>query len=358
MTIFSCRFISLLLLSFVLLGYSNTTVSAQVAKKARVVSVVSAPIQRQVIQSVIEAVGTTKANQSVRITALSSGVVREILFREGQQVARGDVLVRLDDDIERADLAEARARLAEAQKALERSRSLRKRDAVAESAVEKLIAELEVARAERDRAVRKLADRTLTAPFAGKIGFSDIEVGSYLQANEAVATLDDLSKVMVEFYLSEKRYGQVHIGTDIRADAAAFSDRTFVGQITAIDTRINADTRSFRVRALVDNKDGVLPAGMFMHLGVILDGDGEGLVVPEEAVTVSGSEASVFVVVSQDEAQIVQRRTVVLGRRIYGGVEVLSGVKEGEEVIVRGIQKVRPGSEVKVQGSSAAQGAK
>ncbi len=316
-------------------------------KKIRVVKVETAPVARRSINTVVEAVGTSKANRSVSVMAISNGVVREITFQDGQLVKAGDVLVRLDDDIQRADLAEAQARLKEAEQSLKRSQSLRKRDAVAVSSVEKQIAEVIIAKAERERAARRLRDRTLKAPFGGRIGFSDIEIGSHLKTDEEVAVLDDLSQIKVEFYLPETLFAKVSLGTPILADAAAFDAKAFNGEIEAIDTRINATSRSFKVRAVITNEDGLLPAGMFLHLSLIMDAT-EALSVPEESVMVDGAQTSVFVAEADGEQMVVHKRTVKLGRRAFGWLEILEGVQEGELVVTRGIQKIRDGSFVKI----------
>ena len=313
---------------------------------SRGVSVVTAKAEYRDLETLVEAVGSTRARRSVQITPLAAGRVVEIGFRSGQAVEAGNVLLRLDDDIERADLLEAEARLANAISALARGQSLKRTRAVSDATVEGLIADKAIAEAERDRAARRLRDRTLTAPFAGVVGYASIDLGARVNEGDMLTMLDDLSVLEIELSLPENLFGRIAPGQRIVAEAAAFRDRTFDGAIHSIDSRIDPVSRSFKARALVENADLILPAGMFMRLSVVLDAQ-RALTVPEEALVVDGSRAYVFAVVERDGAQKAERRAVVRGQRGFGLVEIVEGVADGEPVIVRGVQKVRDGSPVR-----------
>ena len=298
------------------------------------------------LETLVEAVGSTRAHRAVEVTPLASGRVVEITFDAGKSVKSGDVLLRLDDDIQRADLIEATARLTAAAKALTRAQSLKRSSAVADATVDKLVAELAITQAEKDRAQRRLRDRTVTAPFGGIVGFSSVELGARVEEGDIVTTLDDLSLLVIELSLPEGLFGQIAPGQRILADAVAYPGRTFEGKIETINSRIDPASRSFKVRALVANSDLVLPAGMFMHLSVVLDAQ-RALTVPEEAIVVDGSTAFLFVVTKRDDGDRAERLNVTLGRRSFGLVEILDGVDEGAEIVTRGVQKVRDGSLVR-----------
>jgi membrane fusion protein (multidrug efflux system) len=298
------------------------------------------------IETVVEAVGTTRAIRAVEIMPSASGRVKEITFRAGKRVDQGEALLRLDDDIERADLIEADAQLREASTALERARALRRSSTTTQAAVEKLVATLATAQANRDRAARRLRDRTVNAPFAGVVGFTDLEVGARIDTSDTITTLDDLATVEIAFSLPEGLYGQITPGKQVVASATAFPGRTFTGEIVLIDSRVDPVSRAFRARAIVANPDYLLPAGMFMHLSVVLDSR-RALTVPEESIVVEGSQAQVFVVEAADGRSLVRRRIVTLGQRAFGSVEILDGVSDGESVVVRGVQKVRDGQPVR-----------
>lgn len=295
----------------------------------------------------VEAVGTTRARQSIEIVSLASGRVEEITFRPGQQVKAGDVLVRLDDDIERADLTEAQAQSVEQTQALERTRQLRGTNAVSLSTLEQTEAAKAAADAAVDRAERRLEDRAIHAPFAGIVGLSEIDVGARVDDDVVLTTLDDLTAVIVQFSLPETLYAEIGIEQPIQARSAAFSDRVFDGKVTHIDSRIDPVSRAFKVRATVPNPGGLLPGGMFMSLTLTLSED-ELLVIPEESIVVQAADTFVFLV----ENNRAVRRPVVTGQRRDGVVSVVSGLADGDAVVIRGLQRVRNGSTVTILAGS------
>lgn len=316
------------------------------ARKPRTVTVEAKAAQYRDLETLVEAIGSTRARRAVEITPLAAGRVVAINFRAGKSVEAGELLLRLDDDIQRADLVEAQARVTAAAKALDRARALKKTSAVADATVDKLVAELAIAQADKDRAARRLHDRTVIAPFAGIVGFSNVELGARIKEGETVTTLDDLSLLEVELSLPESLFGRIERGQRVIADAAAYPGRAFEGTIETISSRVDPQSRSFKVRALVSNSDLVLPAGMFMHISVVLDAQ-RALVVPEEALVVDGTTAFVFAIVEEGKNERAERRTVSIGRRAFGVVEIVSGIEPGMAVVTRGVQKVRDGSLVR-----------
>ncbi len=324
-------------------GDSERALAAQSGTPVRVVAA-----ERRLLDSRVEAVGTTLARQAIEIVPLASGRVVDILFEAGQVVAAGAPLVRLDDDIERADLAEAEALMSEMEVALDRARRLRTTAAVSQATIDQLVAERATAKARVDRAARRLADRLVVAPFAGTVGLRRIDVGARVDDETVLTTLDDLSAMEIAFQLPERLFGQVIPGQPLEARGAAFPDRVFTGVVETIDSRIDAATRSFAVRARLPNPDRSLPAGMFVHLDLVVR-QRSALVVPEEAIVVVGDRAHVFTVVN-DRAR---RTEVVLGQREAGIVEIAAGLAEGTVVVVGGLQRVRDGVPVSVSGPDA-----
>ncbi len=301
----------------------------------------------------VEAVGTTLARSAVAIVALTSGRIEELAFEPGQQVKAGDVLVRLDDDIERADLAEAQATLQESVLALERAQALRQKNAIPVATVEQLVAARAGAQADLDRARRRLADRTVVAPFDGMVGLRQVDLGARVDEETVLTTLDDRSEMEIEFSLPETLYGQVSVGQPVVATSAAFAERSFEGLVATIDSRIDVTSRAFKVRALLPNPDLLLPAGMFMQVAVVLESR-LAVMIPEEAVIVQGDRTFVYVVADGKATA----RDVVIGHREVGAVEVTHGLLEGEAVVIRGTQKLRSGMPVKVlEGGAASAGA-
>lgn len=314
----------------------------------RVVSVEVAPARMEVMRRSVEAVGTTRARQSVEIRPLASGRIVELAVASGVAVRAGDVLARLDDEIERADLAEAEAMVAERRQAAERVRRLLSSNAVAESAAEQAVAALAVAEADLERARRRLADRTIVAPFAGEAGLSEIDLGARVDSDDVLTRLDDLTAVEIEFALPEMLFAEIRPGMPVEAAAAAFPGRVFAGEVFAIDSRVDPVSRAFRVRANIPNPGGELPAGMFMSLSLTLS-EAEAVVAPEEAVVAQAGATWVFVVAEGKAA----RRKVETGLRSEGFIAILSGLEPGDLVVTRGLASVRDGGAVKTTGAPA-----
>lgn len=316
------------------------------------VPVETARAEHRVLQRTVEAVGTTRARRSIEIVPEADGRLVELRIEPGARVAQGDVLARLDDTIERADLAEAEAVLAQQERTLDRVRQLRETNAVSQATLEEATARLAEAVAARDRALRRLEEREITAPFGGILGLTNYHVGARVTEGEVLTRLDDLAEVEVEFGLPETIFALVAQGQRITAHSAAFPGRAFTGTIAAVDSRIDAVSRAFRVRALIPNPDSTLPAGMFLSLTLVLSEE-ERLVVPEEAIVFQAAETYVFV----DAGGVAERRIVATGQRKDGLIAILSGLEPGEEVVIRGLQRVRDATPITVlnqkQGTAA-----
>ena len=305
----------------------------------------TAPATLRQLDRILEAVGTTKALRSVEITPLSAGRVEKVNLTTGSPVKANAILLELDSVIQEADVVEAKAKLEEATRALQRSDALKDSSGMSEATLDSLRAQVKIAQANLGRAEKRLEDRVIRAPFSGLISLSSIEKGARVKEGEVVAVLDDLSKVMVEFAVPEDLFGTLATGETIVARAASFPDREFAGTISAIDTRVDNASRSFKVRGIIDNSDRAIPAGMFIHVSILLGGQ-EALVIPEEAVVVEGGQQFVFALQPGKEPDVfrIDRRSVTLGRRSSGVVQIKEGLAAGEEVVTQGLQKVRHGA--------------
>ncbi len=302
-----------------------------------------------VIERSVSAVGSGIAFRAVELKMISSGRVAEINFEGGDRVAAGDVLVRLDEDGAKAALAEAEADLVEAEQNYARAETLRKQDRVADSALDGARAALKRARARVDLAADILAKRTLRAPFPGVVGFRQVDIGSSVDSDTVIATLDDLSAISVDFMVPERYFDDVAVGAAVRAETQIFPGEVFEGEVIGIGRRIDLVSRSFEVRARIANSDNRLPSGTFLRVTLVFD-DRPGVLIPEEAVVAQGDGAHVFVV--RDGR--VEQREVRVGTRLPGQVEILEGIAAGEAVVVRGVQKVRDGQAVTLLPEAAA----
>jgi len=301
-----------------------------------------APVRNERISQKLEALGNAHANESVDISSKTSNVVTSIMFRDGERVRRGQVLVQLDDAQLRADVAAAEAAVAESERLYNRSRELMDTEALSKAQFDQLEATLKANRARLEAARARFEDSVIRAPFNGRVGLRRVSVGTLISPGDVITTLDDTSVIKLDFSVPENFLSTLREGLAVRATAPAFPGRAFAGKVASIDSRVDLNTRSVTVRALLSNEDGALRPGMFLNVTLAND-ERAALVIPEEALTPEAERQFVFVV-NDGKAE---RREVRIGNRRPGSVEVLAGLVAGEKVIVEGTQKVRDGVPVR-----------
>lgn len=316
-----------------------------------------------------ESVGTVRAYESITVTAKVAGVIDRIEFEEGQRVAAGDILVQLDAAERRAEIEQAAA---EANRAialrnevaikLERAQALSRTGAGTGAQVEDLTAQMKSlesaiasAQAQRKAAEARLEELTIRAPFSGRVGTRSVSLGAYIAPGTRITSLDDLSRVRLDFAVPENLLGRLEPGQTVSATSAAYRDRVFKGRVSIIDPRVEQATRAVRLTAEFDNPDEALRPGMFLSVILEVTTKDDAVVVPEEAIVSEGLRHIVYPVKDSK----VERRVIRIGQRQGGKVEVLEGLQAGESIVVLGVQRIRPGSEVIARpvgsGSPAAQ---
>ncbi len=301
-----------------------------------------ATIQPGVVTERAEAIGTARANESMTVTAKQAGNVATIVFEEGQRVRANQVLIELESRERRADLDQARAQRDEARQRLERSRQLRPSGNVPEARLDELETQYRAGDARMRMAEARVEDMRITAPFDGRVGLRQVSLGALVQPGTPITTLDDVSRIRLDFSIPEVALDRARPGLIVLARSAAYPTRLFEGTVTVIDTRVDPATRAIRVNAIFDNADDALKPGMFLTVELILSRRENALLVPEEALVAEGTRQYVFLVNNGR----VERREVQLGQRLAGEVEVVSGVAAGDTVVVRGVQRIRPGQTV------------
>jgi membrane fusion protein (multidrug efflux system) len=304
-------------------------------------SVTTATVRSERLSQKLEALGNARANESVDISSKTSNIVTAVRFRDGERVRAGQVLVQLDDASARADVAAAQAAVTESESQYNRSRELLSTQALSKSSFDQLEATLKANRARLQSANARLEDTVIRAPFSGRVGLRRVSVGTLISPGNVITTLDDTSIIKLDFSVPETYVATLREGLTVRATAPAFPGRSFTGKVASIDSRVDVNTRSVIVRALLANDDGALKAGMFLNVALARD-ERETLVIPEEALTPEAEKQYVFVVADGKAA----RREVRIGGRSPGNVEILAGLEAGERVIVEGTQKVRNGASV------------
>ncbi len=315
--------------------------------QAKPVDVIVQTVELHPLQNRIEALGTLRANESIRLTSNVTKTVTGINFEDGQRVKKGQILVEMTSAEERALLAEASINAEEARKQMERVRALVETKAASQSLLDQRLREYESAQA-RYRAIdARLKDLQLDAPFSGVVGLRNISVGALVSPGDIITTLNDDSRMKLDFTVPELYLRSLRVGLPISARSRALGDTVFEGRIYSIDNQIDPTTRAITVRALLPNDNGKLKQGMLMSIDLYAN-ERESLVISEAALVPLGSSNFVFVVQPQDDQLIVERRQITIGQRLHGAVEVLSGLEANEKVVTHGLQKVRAGTLVNI----------
>jgi membrane fusion protein (multidrug efflux system) len=310
---------------------------------SRVVSIKMIPVTQVEFIESVEAVGTARANEQVIITSKYSDLVEAVYFEDGQQVNAGDVLVTLNNKEERAKVNELLANLSESKAHLERLSELLASRSTSKSMVEQQQAKTKAIEAQLVSARAKVNDLIIRAPFKGTLGFREVSKGAYVNAGNSITSLDDVSMIKVDFHLPERLLTHIHVGQQLSAANIAYRNKNFAGEITAIDSRIDSSTRTIKVRAIINNQALKLHPGMLLNISVLLDVENI-LQLPESSIIPIENKHYVFTEIENKAV----RKTITIGRRGRGLVEVVSGLVEGEQVVIEGALKLREGVDVNI----------
>jgi membrane fusion protein (multidrug efflux system) len=322
------------------------------APPTQVVAISVAPRE---FSSRIEDLGTLEPRERVVLTANAADRVTGVFFEDGQRVAKGKVLMTLDNEEEKAQLEASQATLANAKLVYDRNQRLASNDAISELDLERTKSTYEGAVANVAAIQARLRDRVLVAPFSGVLGFRQISNGAFVSPGQAVATLIDDSEMRLEFGVPSINVKDLRVGLQIQATTKDIPGRVFTGQLTSIDNAIDPVTLAVKVRATLPNKDGALRAGTSMSVTLAAQ-PRTSLSVPEISVIAEGSKTFVYVVDRSKQPAAATKTEVVLNARERGYVEVVSGLQPGDLVVTDGVLKLRPNSPVIVQGGAALAG--
>lgn len=299
----------------------------------------------------IEVLGLAKGRQSVTITSDATELVTAVRFRDGQPVAKGQVLVELKANEQDAGVAEARARLNQAERDYDRWNTLAQRGVAPRATAEQYRAALETARASLGAAQARKLDRVIRAPFAGVVGISDIAPGALISPGSPIVSLDDLSLVRVDFDVPDRYLPLLREGMPIVAKPDAYPGETFTGRIARLDTRIDEQTRALKARAEFPNPAGRIKPGMMVRVS-LEHGQRQGIAVPQSAVQYEADQAFVFAITQRGDKTVAQKRAVRTGADEGGFVEIVEGLQAGDKVVADGLNRVQDGQGVKVAGAN------
>lgn len=313
------------------------------ATGAKPVAVEVARVQQTVLRDDAEAVGSLRSRQNVVLRPEVAGRVTHINFRDGERVTRGQLLVQLDDQLQRAQVQQSQAELSIARANHQRNQELVSQGFISQRSLDESAANLEVAEAKLALAQATAARLRIVAPFNGVAGIRSVNVGDYLKDGADIVNIEDLDAVYVDFRLPERLQGKIRTGQVAAVAVDALPGAQFSAVVQAISPQIDADGRSLAVRGCIDNRRLQLRPGMFARVTAQFGVRNEARVVPEEAVVPQGGRQFVLKVVNGDApgTQVARRVEVQLGARKPGLVEVLQGLELGDTVVVAGQQRLQ-----------------
>lgn len=320
------------------------------------VTVSAAPAAQEQWQGFIKSVGTIRAENGVDISSEVGGLVRTIHFSSGSEVKEGEILVQLDDSVEQANLRSFHAQYELAKINFERDKKLLKNRAISKTDFDTVEAQLKDALAQVERTRALIEQKRIHAPFSGRLGVREINVGDYVSSGDHLVTLQAHQLLYIDFYVPEKYVPKLFVGQRVEFNVQAFDDKHFVGVVSAINSKVDQNTRNILVRASYNNQDGELVPGMFANVSIILSEVRDVVVVPQTAISYSLYGSSVFVVNAKTDEngnplQVVERRYIQVGERRDKRVALLAGIKAGEIVVTAGQIKLTNGAKIKVDNS-------
>lgn len=309
-------------------------------------TVAVATVEETEWQPYLESVGTLVATQGVFVSTEIAGLVREIHFESGEQVDAGTLLVQLDDSVDKAELDGLAAERRVAQLEYQRAEKLVTDKLGSQSTYDRAKANLQNAQAQLEAKRAQLEKKAIRAAFTGQLGIREVNLGQYLEPGAQITSLQQLDPIYVDYALPERYQSFLTLNQEISIRIKARPGEQYNGYISAIDPRIDRNTRSVRIRASFANPERHLRPGMFAEVRTLLPVRSGILTVPRTAITYNPYGDAVFVVQGEDGGLSVEYRQVETGEVRNGRVEIRSGLTAGEQVVSAGQLKLRDGVQV------------
>ena len=308
----------------------------------------------------VESVGSLRAVQGADLSTESSGVIAKILFENGQEVKKGDLLVELDHETESANLRSAEAEADLARTVYERTKRLRVNNTVPQSDLDAAESQLRKTAALVEQLKATISKKQLTAPFSGRLGIREVNLGQFVDNGDKIVSLQSLDPIFVDFLLPQQLIAGLAVGQPLKLITDVYPGRSFEGKLTAINSEIDPVTRNIRLQGTLQNADGALRPGMFARVILTLGEAEEVVSIPATALISAPYGDSVFVLeteTAEDGASrtVARQRFIRTGRARGDFFSVTQGVKPGETVVTAGAFKLRNGTPVEVNNDLAPQ---
>lgn len=311
---------------------------------AMALPVEAVPAHSGVVERSVSAVGTLRANESVIIRSEVAGRIAAIHVTEGAAVKAGAELIRLDDSEQRAQLAESAALVKLSELNFARARDVLRKKLLSQQSFDEAQEKLRTSQAQLTLAEARLAKTRLSAPFSGVLGLRQVSVGDYVKEGQDIVNLEDIHTLKLDFRVPETYLASIQPEQEAVLQVDAYPEHNFSGRVYAIDPRIDEQTRTLLLRARVPNPDQRLRPGMFARVSLVLETRPDAVLIPEQALVPLDSAHFVYRIL---DGKAVQTK-VQIGQRSAGRVEVVQGLKAGDNVITAGQTKVRDGAPVRI----------
>ena len=310
-----------------------------------------AKVETMTLVDETQAVGSLRSLQGVMLRPEVGGRVKQIFFNDGQRVRKGQLMVQFEDQLQVAQLSQAKAELSIAEANHKRNQELVTQNFISKRSLDESGAALEVSRAKLALADATLQRLKVLAPFDGITGLKQVNVGDYLKDGADMVNVEDMDAVLLDFRLPERFQAKIRAGQKAQLTIDALPGRPFTAIVQAIDPLIEASGRSVGVRGCIDNRQQQLRPGMFARVNAVFSSRDNALVIPEEAIIPQGGRAFVVKVVAGDKPDtlVSARVAVKVGLRQPGKVEILEGLTAGDTVVTAGHQRLqKDGTAVRV----------
>jgi membrane fusion protein (multidrug efflux system) len=288
--------------------------------------------------------GTLQAAQGIVVKPETPGRVRKVLFNSGEFVKTGTPLLELNNDMLKADLDLNSANLALSQVDYERKKALFPKHAIAKSELDVALANLKVNQARVASSKAHLAQTLITAPFSGRLGLRQVNIGDQVGPETAIVNLQAIDPVYIDFTIPESEILKVAVGRKAELDDDAYPNTKFIGTVKAIESVVNTNAQSITVRAEVPNSKGTLLPGTFMRVTLSTGEPQKVISIPQTAVMHAVDGNYVYRVISNK----VVKTKVTTGLQHAQNIVIIAGLKEGEKIVTAGQLKLHDGAAVEV----------
>jgi membrane fusion protein (multidrug efflux system) len=313
-------------------------------------------------QPQLDAVGSIAPVRGVDVTTEIAGLVRDVFFKSGQEVKKGQLLVQLNDDSDVAQLHSLQANADLAATVLKRDKAQFDAQAISQAQVDSDEADLRSKRALVEQQKATIAKKAIRAPFAGQVGITTVNPGQYLNPGDKVVSLEQIDPIYVDFFVPQKQSANVSLKQKVTAVSDAFADISFQGVVTALNPKVDTATRNVQLEATLPNPKHQLLPGMFANVKVDMGDKKRYLTLPQTAITYNPYGSTVFIVKADDKKdapkddkgnvqQVVQQVFVTTGLTRGDQVAILTGLEAGQTVATSGQLKLKNGTPVVIDNS-------